>query len=479
MSTPTRRTPTFDSALFCGPAADYNRGPQDTRRPILAIIYTLEHGKWKPSIVETADDGYGFDYTLCGSVVYNPNCQTLAFNAAAGTATLPGYKMTDGSPLPLHKLWIDRSRIKRLLTPDGQPFKAKDWKGTWQLLKQPLILHPIKLDYKHFTDAEAFDPFDDVICSDCCSTEYCSVCKGYYLSENMCPHVMWTEGGGCWSEGIGCSETNLQNVKRSLFDFCDVLPPEVVAILRHLLVHYPREFTFDLDDRDELRGNAEIDLFDMSFEGLTTKKRTGLGGMHRLTFNLDALAEEPRGSERYWPALAWLYSLAGILSPATTALTLGWLFEWGHSHSSCKSPLDYMTFYEVEPADFEAWMAKDIQAPLTEKDALRFPLPPVGKRCCNDSYLAKVPEGLRKLGLMVKGRDESKDYRTVHVNIAEAKSNGEQVFIQPGRIIKRTQPNNRRAHISWHEDYALVDEDQLAWIRQHIATRTFWPQTID
>lgn len=305
--------------------------------PITVIEYQKTKSGWKPHSV------------VCGSSEFDVDwCQqdqALAYyesgSGADGTYELVRFRT---APKLGCKLWYDRERIK--LMHEGKPIADKEARQLgYQILCEPL-------------DG---NPFDDPAATEDNIT-YCTQCGDDHPEKQMCRHVQWQDGGCGYSLGCGAEDVDFNETQVSLYRLLRMLPPARIPKMRG----------------DLLKGRSPVSDY--------------CGW-------LSAFEAELNHEERYWPGIAWLYSLDSKCRDAL-ALTIGWLWMFERAAwRACSVIPTYRFIRNLPMKELDGWLALDPLAPRQlHARPLRVKLG-FEARSANDTEFLKVPLKCKEITL--------------------------------------------------------------------------------
>lgn len=355
-------------------------------KPIVFIEFHQEgkHG-WKPHSVITQDGKrrteFDFDWCAKDGILCShesgggPASGEVALHPFCEPENLPGL------------IWRDPEVVK-LVGSDGEL--------DTETLK--------KMGYR-LSEMMPANPFDDSVEGD---TEWCIVCDSRYPSDDTCDHIVWNEELG-FDTGCGHAETQISEVQSSMFQLLAVLPPRFVdgAI-------------------NELTGGG------LRCHGRHSGEFT-CNVYWRTSINMDALFREHEGARRYSPALTWLQSL-NKESKLPNALTLGWLWQFKHSGSSCHTVDGGLPLcWHLDKAEMDEWLAIDPMDVRALKDLI---LPrKFESQSANDQAFLRNPWGTTEVILWPK--EGSLSEADVRLSVAQVTATDEQVRLVFGRITER------------------------------------------
>lgn len=395
--------------------------------PIIAVLYEKHENRWRVDYVVTPITDYGFTHCVEGQEYYSSHTGNIDYLKESKTLDLPKWEWPEGTPPAPMKLWVHPGYISAI---SNQPAHC-------EIIKNPLKLR----SYGDF-----FNPINSASNEDSEGhPEYCTICKGYWPSDDHCCHLRYQEGAGM-TLGCGSPEVDVDEAKQSVFDLLDILPPSRV---RHLYDMF-RAGSFDLHCRADWPTRIE---FQAGFGRKIGKGKKEPAYHWPWEVDDDSLEEEPDTEGRYWPGLAWLASLTkGDECQGPMSLTLGWFWEYLHASHNAGCVLPLRTLHlELTPKEFEKWFRLDPNQPkllhdyrLTwRKSALK------SNRSANTLRFQRDPEGTLKVSLSCRRKQ---DYRRLTLRLHTVEQNAKDYRFQFSRIL-----DHNGKHPSTLPGYTLCD----------------------
>lgn len=318
-------------------------------QPLIAICYEAidsRHKTWQPCWAVAVDGEHAaithLDFTNClnGGIEFTDASGNDYYDSTTRTLKLPRY----GQPKTTTKLWFDRRAVTRFIIGKKEVKRADLKAAGYTVLTKPL---------------EDDDPTAGATHEDFCHTEYCMVCKGYYMDEPSCCHLKWQEGGGGWYLGVGSQDVDYQEAQTSIYALLDLLPHPLVEHWHELLA--ANRFDLRCGAEWHWNGDAEVQMKASPSANTTFYETLNLPWLETIA------GGEQEAEDTYWPGLAWLGSLdhSDGCQPYL-AVTQGWIFQYlEQKHPPLRittgtAPVWQRSDYElVHPAIISAWTSED------------------------------------------------------------------------------------------------------------------------
>lgn len=357
--------------------------------PIVVILYHREKRKWVPWDVHTTSSEYPFD--TCGKRGLYFHLAGTSMAGLAGEVDLnaDGWRVSDLSKCDT-AIWYDHSRIKLLA--DKKPISdAQAKQYGFRVLK------------------EADNPFDDANEGE---TDWCQICQEHHPSDNMCNHVYWADDGGGNCLGCGAQDVDYNEARDSLYRLLDVLSADAVSgLLRNLM---SRKYRLRRSDSC-LGGHLRIAIGPAWFYLLA-----------------ETLGDEIDYERRYWPGIAWLYSLPDW--HVATAMTAGWVYQWIQEGSGIAGRTS--TLYLTTTVEgLQPWIRLNPKYPGDLHDHVFTFKRPKKARDAHLSAFLKDPSSTRAVVLMTEDKFGDVEQRITMTIASVSVSEGDTMKLQFGRII--------------------------------------------
>ncbi len=355
--------------------------PEDS--PIVAIKYHKSGKRWTPHSVLSEGSTFDFDYCRRDDDVYYHCSGSGGTRVYCHPFTNPGIHA---------RMWV------------SPKYELVDSKSNPITRKQAL-----SLGYRVFT-ATPENPFDSASEAEG-GTDYCIVCDDRMPGDNMCKHVHYEDGCGN-TLGCGSPEVDFEQARKSLFRFLRILKPETVDALGRNLA----SGKYSCSRMDSLLGGNLTVTFHPSYTYLS----------------MQPMGDEVRYEERYWPGVAWLFSLDA--KHPTTMLTAGWIWQFQRERWNNQCVMSKRCLYvDASNEDFEKFYSLDAEDSHRFLYDMRLSyVPPKKARSLNDHAFMQEPDQTEECYL-------TNGDRCVRFSVAEVKrsESGAGYQITFGRMLSR------------------------------------------